>query len=230
MFSNLAKRAGQTRVGSLFSNQSKRYFSNGGNGGRNPFDRVLEAIIRRIPGGNVGALMVALNSICYFLYLIWPRYQMYSYLNNFTFSKFNLSHGRLHTFLTCHFTHMSMFTFLLDSVIMYLFCQNVSMMYGSLFVMRTIGLAMLLSSFLLFMQQTSTSGIAKPFYGNDAIMRGLIFTIIFSNPTASFYLLPLPIQIPAWAIAAVILGLDFLSFNTAAFGGVTAAYLMVNYL
>ena len=33
-------------------------------------------------------------------------------------------HGlsRIHTFLTCHFTHMSFLTYVLDSVIMYLFC------------------------------------------------------------------------------------------------------------
>ncbi len=42
-------------------------------------------------------------------------------------------------------------------------------------------------------------------------------------------MLPLPIQIPAWAIAAVLLGLDFLSFNVSGVGGVTASYLMVNY-
>jgi hypothetical protein len=42
-------------------------------------------------------------------------------------------------------------------------------------------------------------------------------------------MLPIPIQIPAWAIAALLLGLDFLSFNVAGFGGVTASYLMINY-
>jgi hypothetical protein len=42
-------------------------------------------------------------------------------------------------------------------------------------------------------------------------------------------LFPIPIGVPAWAIAALLLGLDFLSFNTTAFGGVTASYLMVNY-
>ncbi len=104
---------------------------------------------------------------------------MYSYLNNFTFSKFNLSNGRLHTLLTCHFTHMSLFTYILDSVILYLFCQNIGMMYGPLFVMRTICLSMFLSSFLLFLHHNGTQGVSRPFYGNDAIMRGLIFTVIF---------------------------------------------------
>jgi hypothetical protein len=103
------------------------------------------------------------------------------------------------------------------------------MMYGPLFLAKTVFMSVFLGSFLLFLQNSMTGGAQRPFYGNDSIMRGLIFTIIFQNPSASFYLLPLPIQIPAWGIAAVLLGLDFLSFNVAGFGGVTASYLMINY-
>lgn len=43
-------------------------------------------------------------------------------------------------------------------------------------------------------------------------------------------LFPIPVNIPAWAIAGVLLFLDFISFNTPGFGGVTASYLMVNSL
>jgi hypothetical protein len=43
-------------------------------------------------------------------------------------------------------------------------------------------------------------------------------------------LFPIPINIPAWAIAAFLLGMDFLSMNVAGFGGVSASYLMINYL
>ena len=185
--------------------------------------------MRLLPNGNVGYLMVALNSICYFLYMTWPRHSMFSFLNNFTFSKYNLDHGRVHTFLTSHFTHMGFFSYLIDTVILYLFCNNLSMMYGPIFVLKTALMSIFLADFLLFLQHQSSNGLARPFSGNDAIMRGLIFSIIFMNPTTSFYLFPLPIQIPAWAIAAVILGMDFLSFNVGAFGGVSSAYLMVNY-
>lgn len=210
----------------MFQNFKRGFSSNNRGGG---FDRFLENLVSRVPNGNLGYVIVALNTFCYFMYLIWPRYQMYSYLNNFTFSKFNYMQGRLHTFFTAHFTHMSFLTYLLDSIILYLFCQNLGMMYGPVFVAKCILLSMFMSNFFLFLQNQSSRGIARPYYGNDAILRGLIFSIIFQNPSASFYLLPLPIQIPAWAIAAVLLGIDFLSFNVSAFGGVTASYLMVNY-
>jgi hypothetical protein len=72
--------------------------------------------------------------------------------------------------------------------------------------------------------------MARPYQGNDAILRGIIFSIIFANPQQSFMLFPIPIQVPAWGIALFLLGMDFLSFNVAGFGGVSASYLMLNYL
>jgi hypothetical protein len=41
---------------------------------------------------------------------------------------------------------------------------------------------------------------------------------------------PIPINIPAWSIAILLLGYDLMSFNVAGFGGVSSAYMMVNYL
>lgn len=127
----------------------KRGFSSGG--GSDFLNRMLETIVRLLPGGNVGLLMVALNTLCYFLYLTWPRHLMFSYLNNFTFSKFNLDHGRLHTFFTSHFTHMGFFSYLLDTVILYLFCNNLSMMYGPIFVLKSVLMSIFLADFLLFL-------------------------------------------------------------------------------
>mmetsp|Transcript_14833 Transcript_14833/g.17166 ORF Transcript_14833/g.17166 Transcript_14833/m.17166 type:complete len:106 (-) Transcript_14833:196-513(-) len=102
-------------------------------------------------------------------------------------------------------------------------------MFGPVYITKLVLLSMLLGSALLLLQHSS-SGMQRPFCGNDSIMRGLIFTIIFQNPTTSFYLLPFPISIPAWAIAALLLGLDFISMNTASFGGISASYLMLHYI
>jgi membrane associated rhomboid family serine protease len=157
---------------------SRMNFSSGGGGG-SAFDRFINMLISRLPNGNIGFLIIGLNSLFYFLYLIWPRYQMYSYLNNFTFSKFNLNSGRIHTFFTCHFTHMSFLTYVLDSVILYLFCQNLMMMYGPANVAKCVLLSMFFASFFLFLQHSGSGGLTRPYYGNDAILRGLIFTVIF---------------------------------------------------
>jgi hypothetical protein len=66
------KRASELR-GKVFQNfNPRRGFSSGNRGGG--FDRFLERFVSMIPGGNIGALIVGLNSFCYFMYLIWPRY------------------------------------------------------------------------------------------------------------------------------------------------------------
>jgi len=117
-------------------------------------DKILGNLLNKLPRGDIGLAIVFLNSFFYFLYLIWPAHNMYSFINNFTFSKYNLSQGYLQTFFTCHFTHMSFFSYLIDTVILYLFCQNTSMMYGPLFVAKTILLSMFLGSVFLFAHHT----------------------------------------------------------------------------
>ena len=82
---------------------------------------------------------------------------------------------------------------------------------------------------LLFLQQ-ALQGFVRPYSGNDAILRGLIFSMIFANPAAKLTLIPIPIQVPAWAIAGLLLGMDLLHMNVAGFGGVAAAYALINTL
>ena len=71
-------------------------------------------------------------------------------------------------------------------------------------------------------------GQVRPYSGNDSIVRGLIFSVIFANPAAKLTLIPIPIQIPAWAIAGLLLGTDLYHMNVAGFGGVAASYALVN--
>jgi hypothetical protein len=96
----------------------KRGFSSGGGG----FQGILERFLSMLPQGNIGFAIVALNTLFYAAYCFWPVTKMYSFMNNFTFSNYNLRNGKLHTMFTCHFAHMSFFTYLLDSVITFLFC------------------------------------------------------------------------------------------------------------
>jgi membrane associated rhomboid family serine protease len=192
-------------------------------------DSQIESLVSRLPNGNIGFLFIGINSFFYLIYLLWPGDLLHKFLNNFTVSNYNLSRGRFHTLLLSHFTHMGFLSYLLDTVILYLFWQNLQMMFGPVYIAKLSILAIAMGSVLLMLQH-SGSGMQRPYWGNDSILRALIFTVIFQNPTASFYLLPFPISIPAWVIAAVLLGLDFLSLNTASFGGISASYMMLNYI
>ena len=212
-----------------FSTKGRLFKFSGGGGGSSKLDELIEQLVRRLPNGNVGALLVGINTFFYAVYLMWPRDIMHKFLNNFTISNYNLSRGRFHTLIFSHFAHMGFLSYAIDSLILYLFCQNLMFFHGPNYIVKLVLLSMGLGSALLLLQHSS-SQMNRPWWGNDSIMRGLIFTVIFQNPTASFYLFPFPISIPAWAIAALLLGLDFLSLNTASFGGISASYLMLNYL
>ena len=75
----------------------------------NTIDRLINKLIDRMPQGNLGFGIAALNTIIYGLYLAWPNYNMYSFMNNFTFSMYGFNRGHFWNLLTCHFTHMSFF-------------------------------------------------------------------------------------------------------------------------
>ena len=142
-------------------------------------DNFLERLVEKLPFGNIASLVVGLNTLFYFLYLAWPTYSMHSYLNNFSFSAYALNRGYVHSLFTCHFAHQSFFSYLIDSVIIGLLTSSLQMIYGPLFAAKTILLSLFLGSFFLFAYHTSKEGFARPFQGNDAILRGIIFAIIF---------------------------------------------------
>jgi len=100
-------------------------------------------------------------------------------------------------------------------------------MHGNVFLAKVMVLSCVLGSLLLF-TQSALQGLSRPYAGNDAILRGLIFSVIFANPAAKLTLIPIPIQVPAWAIAGLLLGMDLLHMNVAGFGGVASAYAIVN--
>ena len=129
--------------GMLGNSMPKRMFNSS-------VDKIIMRVVERMPQGNLGFGIAAINAIIYSLYLVWPSYNMYSFMNNFTFSMYGLNKGHFWNLLTCHFSHMSFISFLLDSGIIWLFCQNLSMMYGPLYVGRTLLLSLILGSLFVF--------------------------------------------------------------------------------
>ena len=47
-------------------------------------------LTEKLPWGNIGLAVVAANTVLYGLYMIWPPYNMFSFMNNFTFSSYGL--------------------------------------------------------------------------------------------------------------------------------------------
>ena len=217
-----AKQMLRTRAAFIQNMMPKRGFNS-------KIDNFLENLLAKLPQGNIAYVIVGLNTLFYGAYLFWPKWKLHSYFNNFSFSLYGLNKGYVHNMFTSHFAHQSFLSFLLDSAIIFLLCQSLSMMNGPLYVAKTVLLSIFMGNFLLYLYHNSQHGNVRPFQGNDAILRGIIFSIIFQNPQQSFMLFPIPISLPAWGIALFLLGMDFLSFNVAGFGGVSASYMMVHY-
>mmetsp|Transcript_7182 Transcript_7182/g.8097 ORF Transcript_7182/g.8097 Transcript_7182/m.8097 type:complete len:88 (+) Transcript_7182:298-561(+) len=87
---------------------------------------------------------------------------MHKFLNNFTISQYNLTRGRIHTLVLSHFTHMGFLSYALDSVIIYLFCQNLTQMFGPVYIAKLALMGMACGSLLLTLQHSS-SGMQRPF-------------------------------------------------------------------
>ena len=169
----LARQGTNSASKSLFSRAlPKRLFND-------KIDRQIERFLERIPEGNIGFLLVGLNTLIYGLYLMWPTYNMYSFLNHFTFSPMSLKNGYLHSMLLCHFTNMGFINYAIQSVIVFMLCRNLSMMYGGLYITKTVLLSMALGTGLVFLQQNLSNYLVRPYCGNDAFLRGLIFSVIF---------------------------------------------------
>lgn len=153
----------------------KRFFNS-------KIDNYLENLIEKLPQGNFASIVVALNLLFYSAYVFWPKYSMHSYLNNFSFSMYGFNNGYYHNLLTCHFAHQSLFSCLLDSVLLFMFSGSIIQQNGPLFVAKTLILSLLMGSFYLFLYHNTQKGMIKPFQGNDALWRGIVFSMVFKNP------------------------------------------------
>ena len=91
---NAAKRLAVPSTARLLLNQAKGTFLQNmmpKRGFNSKIDSLLESLIQRLPQGNIGYVIVALNTLFYGAYLFWPKWKMHQYFNNFTFSLYGLN-------------------------------------------------------------------------------------------------------------------------------------------
>jgi membrane associated rhomboid family serine protease len=136
------------RSAGLLNMMPKRSFSS-------KFETFLESFLERIPGRNFGYVVAGLNTICYAAYCFWPQWKMHKYLNNFSFSLFGLNQGYIHNILTCHFSHQSLFQYVIDSAIVVLMSQNLVYSHGPVACAKVILLSMFMGSLFLLAYHTS---------------------------------------------------------------------------
>merc|ERR1711957_935743 len=128
------------------------------------FDRNLNKLLEKLPDANIGYLIVGLNTFFYLLSWVIPPNQLWRFYQNCMFSSYGLQSGAIWSLLLCHFTHDKLLDYVLKSVIVFMFCQNLSQFNGGLFVQNMV---------------LPSNNQGRAFGGNDAILQGLLFTLIF---------------------------------------------------
>ena len=74
-----------------------------------------------------------------------------------------------------------MIAYLIDSIILYLLANNVMLMRGPIYLGTLCLMSIVIGTGLLALKMSATQ-FARPYLGNDAILRGLIFSIVFAQP------------------------------------------------
>eukprot|EP01022_Parablepharisma_sp_SALTPOND_P033293 TRINITY_DN88420_c0_g1_i1.p1 TRINITY_DN88420_c0_g1~~TRINITY_DN88420_c0_g1_i1.p1 ORF type:complete len:424 (+),score=20.60 TRINITY_DN88420_c0_g1_i1:77-1348(+) len=173
-------------------------------------NETVEKIARNFRGVPIAKILVGINVGGYFLYSLTNE----RVLNRLLYNP-----------LLANFVNPGLIRCVVNSGIMYFLASYFERMNGPSALLKVI----LLSLF----QSTVLCAIAKyqdgEFYysGNDAIIRGVLFSILLKDPAAKLVIIPFPIPMRCFIIAVVITLVDLLRFNVPAFGGIGAGILYV---
>lgn len=144
------------------------------------------------------------------------------YIQTFLYNKTQFVNGNVTNVITSHFTKLSLLDLVIDSVITVGIGSSIGMMIGEMAINRLVLSSVGISSLILLLLHND--GV---FYKSEAVLRGLIYYLVFTNPYTSFTLLPFPITIKAVYIGSFLAVIDIISKKHCNFGGAIAAYLLL---
>ena len=120
---------------------------------------------------------------------------------NFTLSKFNLSHFKLHTLLTYNFSHIGFFHLLSNSLGIFFIGKAVEGIFGPK-VFLTVFLAGGIIGGLLALL-TAPRLDHRPLIGGSAGVSALFGFFVINFPKERIFIFPFPFPLPAWFVCAV---------------------------
>lgn len=157
-----------------------------------------------------------------FIYVLGLSMNQSTYIREFFFNKNSFFKGKYYTIITNHFAKRNFFEFVIDSFIIGSIGGSISMMAGEALLQKLIINSIASSSMILLLSKPS-----EVHYHSDAILRGVIYYLVFRDPKTSFMLFPLPINIQAMYIGVFIGVIDVLSGKYCNFGGLIAALMVI---
>lgn len=189
---------------SKFIHLNKKSFSNG----INPL-QALPPVTRAIVLANTG-----------FFVLSWFMNKG-EYIRQFFYHKYALSHNKYHVLITAHLANAGIFSFLIQTVFTGLLGSQLEMMLGSIMMKKLVLSSMGFGSILLLLMHKEES-----YFKTEAIFRGLIMYLVFSNPNQIITLFPFPLRFQAKWFGIFVVALDLMTQRYANFGGTIAAFAL----
>lgn len=156
------------------------------------------------------------------IYVLGLSMNQSTYVREFFFNKNSFFRGKYYTIITNHFAKRNFFEFAIDSFIISSIGGSISMMAGEAILQKLIINSIASSSIILLLSTPS-----EVHYHSDAILRGVIYYLVFRDPKMSFMLFPFPINVKAMYIGFFIGVIDVLSGKFCNFGGLFAALMLL---
>lgn len=143
------------------------------------------------------------------------------YIKEFMFKKSQLSQGKHLSLVTTHFTKANTIDLIFDNLLIFLLSRNISIIAGEI-ILNQLVLSSILCSSVLLLLLSDTGYYIK----SDAIIRGLIYYFVLSNPYQSFMVLFVPFPIKAMYLGIILSFMDILSGKFSNFGGLIASIIL----
>ena len=173
-------------------------------------DQISSEIVRRLKDTPIPHILVASNFAGYLIYLLFHNRNSLNTLSNPIWANF-INHG--------------FFRFIINSGLLYALSTKFQNMYGPVALVKILLVAIIHGMMLGGI--TRLRGITANYFGNDAMMQSVLFTILLRNPTSKMIFAPIRIPVRCWVIAAVIALFDLSALNVYGCAGIGTALLYV---
>ena len=171
-------------------------------------DSFIERLAMRFHGVPVAKILVGINIGSYLLYFL---------SSNQTVNKL------LYNPVMANFVNPGLFRCAINSSIVYAIASHFERANGTTMLIKIIALSLFQSTILCTAAKIKNGEFY--YYGNDAIIRGILLSILLKDPAAKLMISPLPFSIRCFVLATFIILIDLFKFNVPAFGGTGAAIL-----
>ena len=159
-------------------------------------DQLSSEIVKRLKGASIPRILVASNIAGYSLYFILGNQNFLNTLSNPIWA---------------NVVNRGFFQFVINSGLLYVLSTQIQNIYGPVALVKILLVA--ITHGIIFGGIAKLRGVTPNYWGNDAMIQSMLFTILLRNPTSKMIFAPIMIPVRCWVIAVVVALCDLFSLN-----------------